>query len=222
MTMNVIMERVNLVCTNVRKVNDTPITFKKLIGSIRREFKRADIDLKIKTQKDHDLESNSFYINAFYDPEDDRNLETPIEVLIHHSFAQDDLFYEQQITELLVQIYDAVVHELRHQQQSRSRNYQIYSDLSPEPFSKYLADPDELDAYSVSIAIELLRAMPVRRANRYMTRMAILSKLKQQTNLVSPNLRAYVQHFNNNALLKRLAKKVYKHLNSIDSRQIFC
>jgi hypothetical protein len=94
--------------------------------------------------------------------------------------------------------------------------------VSPEPFSKYLADPDELDAYSVSIAIELLRAMPVRRANRYMTRMAILSKLKQQTNLVSPNLRAYVQQFNNNALLKRLAKKVYKHLNSLDSRQIFC
>lgn len=219
--MNLILERVNTVCGNVRKINDNPITFKKLIGSIRREFRNCSIDLKIKTKKDKFLDQSAFYVNAFYDPEDDQNLETPIEVLVNHNFEPEDLFHEQQITEFLVQIYDAVVHELRHQQQSRRRNYQTYSDHAQEPFSKYLADPDELDAYSVSIAIELLRSMPTHRANRYMTRMAILSKLKNSSSLISPNLRAYVQHFNNNPLLKRLAKKVYKHLNSLDSNQIF-
>lgn len=221
MTMNLILERVNSVCENVRKINDNPITFKKLIGSIRREFKKSDIDLKIKTKKDRDLEQSAFFVNAFYDPEDDRTHETPIEVLIHHSFDPNDLFHNHQISEFLVQIYDAVVHELRHQQQSRQRNYHTFSDHAQEPFSKYLADPDELDAYALSIAIELLRVMPVYRAQKYMTRMAVLSKLKHSAVLVSPNLRAYVQHFNNNPLLKRLAKKVYKHLNSLDSNQIF-
>lgn len=219
--MNLILERVNLVCNTVRKVNENPLTFKKLIGSIRREFKKSDIDLKIKTKKDITLDSSSFFVNAFYDPEDDSNNEIPIEVLVHHNFDPDDLFHEQQITEFLIQIYDAVVHELRHQQQSRRRHYKTYSDHAQEPFSKYLADPDELDAYALSIAIELLRVMPDHRARKYMTRMALLSKLKHSKILVSPNLRAYVQYFNNNPLLKRLAKKVYKHLDLIDSNQIF-
>ena len=219
--MNLILERVNYVCNTVRKINDNPITFKKLIASIRREFKKCSIDLKIKTKKDKTLEHSSFFVNAFYDPEDDRNFETPVEVMIYHGFDPNDLFHEQQITEFLVQIYDAVVHELRHQQQSRQRNYDVFSDHAQEPFSKYLADPDELDAYALSIAIELLRAMPVYRAQKYMTRMSVLSKLKHSKILISPNLRAYVQHFNNNPLLKRLAKKVYKHLNSLDSNQIF-
>ena len=219
--MNLILERVNSVCEAVRKINKDPIPFKKLIGSIRREFKKCSLDLKIKTKKDRMLDHSSFFVNAFYDPEDDRSSETPIEVMVYHSFESEDLFYEQQITEFLIQIYDAVVHELRHQQQSRQRNYDVFSDHAQEPFSKYLADPDELDAYALSIAIELLRAMPVYRAQKYMTRMSVLSKLKHSTILISPNLRAYVEHFNNNPLLKRLAKKVYKHLNSLDSDQIF-
>ncbi len=219
--MNLILERVNTVCENVRKISETPITFKKLVGITRREFKNHDIDLILKTKKDNNLNEDAFFVAAFYDPEEDFNNETPIEVFVSHNFSGHNCFHEQQITEFLIQIFDAVVHELRHQQQSRRRHYETYSDHSQEPFSKYLADPDELDAYALSIAIELLRVMPAYRANRYMTRMAILSKMKQSTILISPNLRAYVQHFNNNPLLKRLAKKVYKHLNSLDSNQIF-
>ncbi len=219
--MNLILERVSTVCETVRKISETPITFKKLVGITRKEFKNHDIDLILKTKKDNTLNKDSFYVAAFYDPEEDFNNETPIEVFVSHNFSGHDCFHEQQITEFLIQIFDAVVHELRHQQQSRRRHYETYSDHSQEPFSKYLADPDELDAYALSIAIELLRVMPAYRANKYMTRMAVLSKMKQSTILVSPNLRAYVQHFNNNPLLKRLAKKVYKHLNSLDSSQIF-
>lgn len=219
--MNLILERVNLVCNIVLKTNDQAVTFKKLINSIRKEFKQVDLDLKIKTKRDKDLENNAFYVNAFYDPEDDSNFETSIEVLVHHSFTNEDLFHNQQITEFLIQIFDAVVHELRHQQQSRKRNYKTYSDHVYEPFSRYLADPDELDAYSLSIAIELLRAMPVDRAKRYMTKMTVLSKMKINGHLISPNLKAYVDYFGNNPLLKRLAKKVIKHLNSLDSNQIF-
>jgi len=219
--MNLILERVNAVCRNVQRISKTPITFKKLIGTTRKEFKNHDIDLVLKAKKDNNLDNDAFYVAAFYDPEDDFNNETPIEVLIHHNFSSKDQFREQQITELLIQIYDAVVHELRHQLQSRRREYETYSDHAQEPFSKYLADPDELDAYALSIAIEILRVMPVERAKRYMTKMTILSKMKTGTQLISPNLRAYVQHFNNNPLLKRLAKKINKHLISLDSNQIF-
>lgn len=219
--MNSLLERVNLICQTVRRQNTNPVTFKKLVGSTRKVFKDHGLDLCLKTKKEKDLESSHFYVMAYYDADDDFNQETSIEVFVHHNFNDADKFQNDQITDFLIQIYDAVVHELRHQQQSRKRNYETYSAHASEPYSRYLADPDEVDAYALSIAIELLRHMPKYRAERYMTRLEILSKMKVRQSLVSPNLRAYMSHFHNNALIKKLAKKVYKNIKEIDQAQIF-
>lgn len=219
--MNSIIERVNAVCQTVRKLNTNPIKFKKLISNLKREFKEQDLDLTIKTKKDRNLEESHFYVEAFYDAEEDFNNETAIEVFVYHNFRDTVLFEHKQITELLIQIFDAVTHEYRHQLQSRLRNYAVYSDHAMEPYAKYLADPDELDAYSMSIAIELLRSMGVDRAKMYMTRLSVLGKLKRDSGFVSPNLHSYTSHFKSNPILKRLAKKVYKHLESIDKNHIF-
>lgn len=219
--MNSIIERVNAVCQTVRKSNEHAISFKKLIGNLKKEFRENDLDIAIKTKKDKTLEQYHFYVEAFYDAEEDFNNETPVEVFVYHNFSDKDLFEHKQITEFLIQIFDAVVHEYKHRKQSVSRNYEAYSDHPMEPYSKYLADPDELDAYSFSIAIELLRHMNKERVERYMTRLTALSKLKQGNSLVSPNLRAYIGQFNHNPIIKKLAKKVYKYVDSIDKRHIF-
>jgi hypothetical protein len=218
--MNSAIERVNRVCQTVRKSHSVA-SFRKLVAATQKEFRINDIDLFLKTKKDKDLESDHFYIMAYYDPEDDFNNETAIEVIVYHNFVGDSKFQRSQITEFLVQVFDAVVHEMRHQHQSSQRYFETYSEHPHEPYSKYLADPDELDAYALSIAIELMRAMPAGRAKRNMARMTVLSKLKRGDMLVSPNLRAYTAHFKNNNLLKRLAKKVYKHLETLDNRHIF-
>lgn len=218
--MNSTIERVNKVCQSVRKANPV-VSFRKLVAVTQKEFRINDIDLAIKTKKDKDLESDHFYIMAYYDPEDDFNNETAIEVIVYHNFVGDSKFQHSQITDFLIQVFDAVVHEMRHQVQSSQRYFETYSEHAHEPFSKYLADPDELDAYALSIAVELLRAMPAARAKRNMARMTVLSKLKRGDMLVSPNLRSYTAHFKNNPLLKRLAKKVYKHLETLDTANIF-
>jgi hypothetical protein len=218
--MNSIIERVNKVCQNVRKSHPAA-SFRKLVAVAQKEFRINDIDLFLKTKKDKDLESDQFYIMAYYDPENDFNNETAIEVIVYHNFVGNSNFQRNQITEFLVQVFDAVVHEMRHQHQSSQRYFKTYSEHPHEPYSKYLADPDELDAYALSITIELLRTMPANRAKRNMARMTVLSKLKRGDILVSPNLRAYTAHFKNNNLLKRLAKKVYKHLETLDNRHIF-
>jgi hypothetical protein len=218
--MNSNIERVNKVCQTVRK--SYPLaSFRKLLAATRKEFKNNDIDLVIKTKKDKSLEHDQFYVMAYYDPEDDFNNETAIEVVVYHNFIVDSKFQHNQITDFLIQIFDAVVHEMRHQMQSSQRYFESYSEHPHEPFSKYLADPDELDAYALSIAIELLRAMPAARAKRNMVRMTVLSRLKRGDMLVSPNLNSYTAYFKNNSLLKKLAKKVYKHLETLDSRHIF-
>lgn len=219
--MNSIIERVNKACQNVRLSNNSALTFKKVIAKVRKEFKNQDLDVSIKTKKDKTLSASYFYVEAFYDAEDDFNNETPIEVFIYYNFDDKDLFEYRQITDLLIQIFDATVHEYRHQQQSRSREYAIFSEHAMEPFSKYLADPDELDAYSFSIAIELLRAMSKERAIRYMSRITVLGKMRQSSSYVSTSLHSYTIEFKGNPILQKLAKKVYKHLETIDKTKIF-
>ena len=218
--MNSILSRVNRVCRLVSQANSN-VTFKELTSSLRSKFNKSDIDLKIRTKRDKTLESDQFYVAAFYDAEDDKLKEIPIEVVVSHNFDPVIKFQPNQIHDILIQVYDAVTHELRHQHQSRLRNYAVYSEHVEYPYSAYLADPDELDAYALSISIELLRVMSKARAQKYMSRLTVLSKMRQGPMYVSPNLRAYVCHFDKNPLLKRLAKKVYKHLETLDKSQIF-
>ena len=208
--------------TPYAKQFEKKITILQLLKkSTRKEFRSQDFDIKFKTKKNLELNPGQYYVLAFYDADDDFNNDTPIEVIIHHNFSDTDRFQNSQITDLLVQIFDAVVHEIRHQAQSRHRGYQTYSHHESEPYQKYLADPDELDAYALSIAIELLRIMPKHRAQRYMTRMTVLSKMRLGHVYASPILRAYIEHYRRNPLLKKLAKKIYKHLETLDRDKIF-
>lgn len=220
--MNANLERVNQACKHVRDANKDTISFKKLIGLTKTAFKKYDIDAFIRTKKDKlNLAPAEFIVNAYYDPEDDANFETSIEIIVNHNFDELDLFSHNQITDFLIQIYDATVHELRHRQQSLKRNYKVYSDHDDSYYHIYLKDPDEVDAYALSIAIELLRAMDKHRAKRYLSRITILAKMKNGFGYVSPNLKSYIDHFGLTKLTKVLAKKVSKHLETLDKDQIF-
>jgi hypothetical protein len=219
------METVCLICTQVRHRTKKDTSFPKLLVELRREFKRSGLDLKIKSQSKKFLATEEFYVNAYYDPEDDKNKETPIEVIIYHNFDKDIAWTPKQITELLVQIFDATVHEFKHQRQSRKRNYKEFQERvdAEHEYHEYLKDPDEIDAYAFSIAIELCRTVGKFRALRYMPKFTTLARLKVKEEFVSPNLNAYVSHFEKpiSPLLRRLAKKVYVRLQKIDTDVIF-
>lgn len=218
--MNLVLSRVYSVCDTVRQMHQEPISFKKLVGSVRTTFKAYNFDIAVKAIKDRLLDNDEFYIEAYYYEDKDFNDDPPIEINIHHCFDQSGKFYPSQISEFLTQIYDAVVHELRHQHQYQNRDY-VHFTTEIDGYREYLASPDEVDAYAVSIAIELLRSMPKQRAKRCMRRMSILAKMKQNGQLISPNLNSYVSHFKRTVLLKKLSAKVYKHLETIDSDLIF-
>ena len=221
--MNNILEQVNSVCTVIRNSIKYPTTFKILLSKTRKVFKSKNFDIKIKTKRQPFLNHEEFYVNAFYDADDDKHNETPIEVLVYHNFDKNEIWDQKQTSELLVQIFDAVVHEYRHQRQSRSRKYLTFSEHPQTPYREYLLDPDELDAYALSIAIELCRNLGKFRALRYMQRLSYLSKFKIQNKFVSPNLNAYVQHFGGveHPVIKRLSKKVYIRLKKIDTDYVF-
>jgi hypothetical protein len=219
------METVCSVCTTVKANSKHGLSFQKLLSLVRREFKRQGFDLSLKSQTKKYLDSEEFYVNAYYDAEEDQQKETPIEVIIYHNFNKEVLWDQKHTTDLLVQIFDAVVHEYKHQRQSRKRKFQTFWERHDggTQYQIYLQDPDELDAYALSIAIELCRTLGKYRALRYMPKFTLLAKLKIKDQYVSPNLNAYVAHFkdHNPELLKQLAKKVYVRLQKVDTDAIF-
>jgi hypothetical protein len=219
--MNIILERVYNVCKQVREQSPEQTTFKKLIGRTRNTFKLRDFDIAIKTKKDKDLDADKWYVMAYYDSENDYNMDTAIEVIVYHNLKGDELFGPHQITSFLTEIFDATVHEFRHQYQSMRRDHNQYTDPVESPYEAYLADNDELGAYAFSIAIELLRTMDAERAKKRMGRISVLSKMRTGSQFSSPQLRAYIGHFGLNTLTKKLAKKVYHHLEVIDKRWVF-
>ena len=220
--MNSLMETVCTVCNHVRDKTKQGISFHNLLTKIRREFRENSIDLKVKSLRKKNLLPEEFYVNAYYDATDDQNRDTAIEVVIYHNFDRSVVWDRQHVTELLVQVFDAVVHEFKHQRQSRKRHYEIYWHNSYETHL-YLSDPDEIDAYAFSIAIELCRILGKTRALRYMPKFTSLSRLKIRNYYVSPSLFVYVKTFGNldDPVLKSLAKKVYIRLQKVDTDHIF-
>jgi len=219
--MNIILERVYNVCKKVREDCPEQSTFKNLIGRIRNTFKLHDFDIAIKSKKDKDLDPDKWYVMAFYDSENDYNMDTAIEVIVYHNLKGDEPFGSHQVTAFLTEIFDATVHEFRHQYQSMRRDHNQYCEHIETPYEKYLADDDELDAYAFSIAIELLRTMDAERAKKRMGRISVLSKMRTGSQFSSPQLRAYIGHFGLNNLTKKLSKKIYHHLETIDKRWVF-
>ena len=220
--MNSIMELVCAICNNVRSGTKQGLNFQQLINRVRREFKLSDIQIKISAKRDKTLNEDCIYVNGFYDPEDDQENECAIELIVTHNFPKDLLWYPIDSTLVLTQIFDTVVHELRHQRQYRKRKFKVGPERGTG-HKEYLADPDEIDAYSISIATELVRSLGRIRALRYMHNINTLGRFKLNKQFVSPCLSMYLGEFPNTAdpVIKNLTKKIYIRLKKIDTDVVF-
>jgi len=220
--MNSIMELVCAICNKVRSSTKQGLSFPKLMNQVRREFKSSNIDKKLTTTRDKTLNEDCVYVNGYYDPEDDKEHECAIELIIVHNFPKDLVWYPTHSTLILTQIFDTVVHELRHQRQYRKRKFKVGPERG-QGHKEYLADPDEVDAYSISIATELVRSLGRTRALRYLHNIDTLSRFKLNKQFVSPCLGMYVGEFSNprNPIIKKLTKKIYIRLKKIDTDVVF-
>jgi hypothetical protein len=220
--MNSLMELVCAICNTVRDSTKQGLSFQKLLNRIRKEFKTNGFDIKIKTVRDKTLNAEVFYANGYYDPEDDKAGDCPIELIITHNFPQDHIWYPTHATELLVQVFDTVVHEYKHQGQYRKRKFRPAS-TREDTHKEYLSDPDEIDAYSISITCELVRSLGSARAIRYLHNTVSISRLKLGGSFVSPSLSMYCGEFTtpDNPVIKRLVKKVYTRLRKVDTDSVF-
>jgi len=212
---------VRKICTGIMTRSEDGGKFKTILARVKKGF--SILDLKIRTRRMRDLDENEFYVNAYYDAEDDGAGLCPIEVYILHNLDQDATFAHAQAGQFVVQIYDAVVHELRHQYQGRRRNYMHVEHGSDDDIQSYLGDPDEIDAYALSISIELIRNLGRTRSIQYLHRASQLAKIRPKGLYASPNLFAYFNAFGDisHPVLQKLIKKVFLNLEVVDKNAVF-
>jgi hypothetical protein len=110
----------------------------------RKTLKIHNFFIDLKTKKDKTLTEDQWYVLAYYDPINDQQSETSIEIIVYHNLNGDEQFKSPQVTELLTEIYNALAHELKHQQQSIKRDFREWVvHPSTDDYKKYLANQDE-------------------------------------------------------------------------------
>jgi hypothetical protein len=83
------METVCSVCNSVRSDVKDGVSFQKLLTALRKGFRNRGFDITIKSMRDKKMQGQEFYVNAYYDPENDKEGDISIEVNIHHNLNSE-------------------------------------------------------------------------------------------------------------------------------------
>lgn len=181
--------------------------------------KRFNID--VKHAEAAQVDQNDIDLMGFYDGGLDEAGDIPIEIYLVTNPMQDVMVVdEEQFNIISRRVADTLSHEVIHMQQNRARDFLEVEKLEYNEFEDeseenrwYLSSPDEINAYAYNIANELLDK------NAYPQVLEKLNRVKDISIEDSINLWAYVQAFSkdlNHPVIKRLIKKVYKSLNSLN------
>ena len=205
-------EQIYEICKPIEsKVVDQIFLVDELVFTVG-QFVAKKFRVHVLHAKAWEVESTELNINAYYDPELDVQGKVSIELILVTNPNDSHLILDQSLWQLFLnRLADSLDHELIHMYQARSREFlhvenRARRGLEIDENLAYLSDLDEIDAYAYNIATELRE-----HANP-------LSKLINPATVSvndSINLWAYIQAFSQNIqepTIKRLLKKVYKHL----------
>lgn len=177
-------------------------------------------ELTVKLIQTDQLESNQANISAFYDPELDENDLVCITVELIFSNKDTHIVWCPEVVDFFVQKLSATIkHEKLHQSQHRARNFEDaptgYDNRNIE--YEYMSRPDEIEAYAMNIADELVRKSDKETA-KTLLRMACKTAVykDEQGNLFSPDLFAYMSMWDFDSrrpVIKRLLKKTWEYIH---------
>lgn len=192
----------------IAKWTDTLIGNKLLLrtftSQLSRFLNRNGYPVKIKTLKSKDLELDDFTFGAEYDCELDEFGKKPIRVnfIINHPRIIPWAITKQSSQKLAIELTETLVHEIQHLHQYRARNYRVpkHSYQGNEEVL-YLSHPDEIDAYSMNIAV------------RWYINKNILNKVNYKKHV---DLNTYYKAFGkDHAVVKQLEQQIESKFNNI-------
>jgi hypothetical protein len=177
----------------------------------------ADVDVSNNNPR---VASGDMSIDAYYDDElDQEGDEDPIKITLIFGKGDTKIKFDQQgIRNIRNRLVDVIAHEMLHQTQHRRRDFidgrQGYDTSSHE--KEYMSRPDEIEAYALNIADELVRKAGVEGSIELLRMANKTAQFKDKLgNLLSPELFGYFAIFDfdaSNPIIKRLLKKTYQFI----------
>ena len=157
-------------------------------------------------QNETSLDPGDFTIGAEYDPDLDENGKKQFifNLIINHPKHMPMLITGAFADAFTLELTEALVHELQHQHQYRSRRHMLnrgytsrHKDITIKATQEYLGCPDEIDAYAANIA----------------ARFHIMEKLNTNDSGKSLDLLEYYKAFGPyHPVIKCLMKKIVKNV----------
>lgn len=177
-------------------------------------------DIEVSVETSLNVDSGEMGINAYYDPDADQDNDVAIEIVLIFNPGDRAINWDKQgVDNFVNELSDALKHELLHANQYRNRDFVDgrggYDRRSDE--YEYMSRPDEIEAYALNIADELVRKVDRDGAIELLRMAKKTAQFKDEMGkYLSPNLMAYFALFNwdtNNKVIKRLLKKIYQYIS---------
>lgn len=173
----------------------------------------------INMERSPNVDSGDMNASAAYEQDDDEDGEIPFEITL--VFSDKDKRIKIDNPDVLVtRVLDMLKHEMIHQSQARSRDFEPHGlgkDRRDSNY-EYMSRTDEIEAYAMNIADELVRKADKDGALQLLRMANKTAQFKDEMGrLLSPDLFAYMAMWNfdtTNPILKRLLKKIYQYINA--------
>ncbi len=191
------------------------MTYKEIAQSIQKAFP----ELKVKVETTPDLDVGEFTLGAEFDVDSKK-------IILYPTFSKKGnsiTWTDNGISTFRVLLNDVIKHEQLHYSQYSKRDFIDTSvgidnrDINYE----YMSRPDEIEAYAMNIADELVRKAGKDGAIDLLRMANKTAQFKDEMgNLLSPNLFAYLGMWkfdSTHPVLKRLYKKIYQYITEQSS-----
>jgi hypothetical protein len=157
--------------------------------------------------------------SAAYEQDDDEDGEIPFEITLVFSDKEDRITVNDP-NPLINRILDMMKHEMIHQKQARARDFEDHTQGKDNRNMnyEYMSRPDEIEAYAMNIADELVRKTDKDSAIALLRMANNTAQFKDEMgNFLSPDLFAYMGMWNfdsKHPVIKRLLKKIYQYITA--------
>jgi hypothetical protein len=173
------------------------------LTKVLRRFAGSD-DIKLSTKRDDKVDRNQVVVGGLYDPHEDEANFSSIFIYIHFNPKQKNIYIKDiDWPQTCVNLIECVGHEIIHQEQFRSRDF----DIGPHLFvskkedrelrddQEYLGNPDEIEAYGYSIAAEIyLKDNPAKISGRNVVKTAMYKTYCKTFGPNHPIVRQVLEH----------------------------
>jgi len=173
---------------------------------------------RVEMELSPNVDKGDMNASAAYEQDDDEDGEIPFEITLVFSNKEDRMTV-QDPNPLINRILDMMKHEMIHQKQARARDFEQYTQGkdSRNQNYEYMSRPDEIEAYAMNIADELVRKTDKASAIALLRMANKTAQFKDEMgNFLSPDLFAYMGMWNfdsKHPVIKRLLKKIYQYIS---------